>query len=127
MLINIFSKCMTDIEYRLYEHSKDEKGRVVESRIKSRIVIKGRNTSYRNSGIITDTAMTSVDKDLWEAIQKDYGLCDQMLISGQIFMAKSNEEASKMAKDTARNISEFETRDSMLEKAKKTSQQKKLV
>lgn len=125
--VKIFSKVMNDIEYRVYEHTQDEKGKNIDSRVIDKVTIQGRNSSFRTTKILSDSGMTMVDKDLWDKIVKDYGVADLMLRSGQIFEAKNDVDAVARIQDTCSNISDPLTKAQVDKKAEKFVNARKLV
>ena len=115
-MITIYSKCTNSVELPVYKTTRFKAidGReITESDKLKSIVILGINAykkeKFKNIFVNCDIAETQVDKTLWDELYAVHGATHPMFKKGQIFTAKSFEEARLKAMDAPAFIADLYT------------------
>jgi hypothetical protein len=115
-MITVYSKCTNSVELPIYKTesfvaSNGDK-KTQSSKLKS-VVILGVNAykkeKFKNIFVNCDIAETQVDKTLWDELCAVHGATHPMFKKGQIFTAKSFEEARLKAMDAPAFIADLYT------------------
>lgn len=112
--ITVYSKCPVSVNMSLFEikNAVDPQGMKVSiAQPKATVKILGVNEYkkevFKSLVVPCSLGETQVDKDLWDKIVEQRGQGDPLLQNGQIFTAKSREEAQLKAMEAPKFITDF--------------------
>ncbi len=114
--ITVYSKCPNSAKITLYktQTAKDSQNmKITTSTPLKEVIILGTNAYkkqiYKSLQVECYVAETTVEKTLWDEIVAEYGDNHPLLTNGQIFVAKSRQEAEIKASDAKLFISDVFT------------------